>query len=369
MWSIARQTFIRNSRFRKDLLFHIGLNILFMTMLGYLLQSAMNPSYKIPKVKVYYMDEGNQETSSLLNDIKSFSKEVSADFERIDTITKGKRFVRERENTLLLVLKNNEFIVYQNDFYPVANSVVNSLLQQTKNRYNAIYEVKELNEKAAIDKSESGVTIEELSKNQSTSSFEYYAVTQLTAAVLYFVYWVSAQVSSERKSLLYQRLRITGITFLSYILGKLLGYYGIIISTIFVMFLYGKYVLGANYGTNYIALFSIITTLIFSVIALGLLIGSFSTNSNKATQIVGGLFLPVLIFLGGGYTPFNDRIGGVFGILTNISPLRWANRSIFQMIFLKDYSLFWISNTINVVIASGLLFFLYRYLKREGDAL
>ena len=75
-------------------------------------------------------------------------------------------------------------------------------------------------------------------------------------------------------------------------------------------------------------------------------------------------FIPVMVLLGGGYVPLEVMAqGGSFLYkLSDISPLKWINQSIFRVIYDNDFSLVPTAIMINLaaaavfIMASSLLY-------------
>ncbi len=69
-------------------------------------------------------------------------------------------------------------------------------------------------------------------------------------------------------------------------------------------------------------------------IGLGL---AFIIKSETTVLSFLNLVIPLLVFLGGGYIPI-DNYNKTVLMLSNLSPVRWINKSIFQVIYSNDFS-------------------------------
>ena len=75
--------------------------------------------------------------------------------------------------------------------------------------------------------------------------------------------------------------------------------------------------------------------------------------------------IPVIVMLGGGYVPV-DVMGEFFRKLSVISPVKWANQAIFNVIYNSDLSYVPVSIAINLMVAALLITVSSIAYKKEG---
>jgi ABC-2 type transport system permease protein len=64
--------------------------------------------------------------------------------------------------------------------------------------------------------------------------------------------------------------------------------------------------------------------------------------------------IPVLVFLGGSYAPVDGFQNKTFQAITYLSPVRWVNRSIFDVIYNSNYSK--VSTAILINLCAAVIF-------------
>ena len=75
----------------------------------------------------------------------------------------------------------------------------------------------------------------------------------------------------------------------------------------------------------------------------------------------------VYMFLGGSYISIENLNNELLMKLTNLSPMRWANNAIFNIIYANDYSKFYSTLTLNFGIATVLFLISMGLFKRMEE--
>lgn len=120
-----------------------------------------------------------------------------------------------------------------------------------------------------------------------------------------------------------------------------------------VVILFSKYVLNAYWGEHIWVVLLVLISEVLMTISLGA--GTaFALKNEGAAMGILNTFIPVMVLLGGGYVPLEVMAqGGSFLYkLSDISPLKWINQSIFRVIYDNDFSLVPTAIMINLAVAA-----------------
>lgn len=85
-------------------------------------------------------------------------------------------------------------------------------------------------------------------------------------------------------------------------------------------------------------------------ISIGVGLGFIFKNENVANGVLN-FMIPVMVFLGGSYMSVDTFGSKTFQAITYLSPVRWVNRSIFDVIYNNNYSKVPYAIMINIIIA------------------
>jgi len=98
---------------------------------------------------------------------------------------------------------------------------------------------------------------------------------------------------------------------------------------------------------------------------LGVGLGFLFKNENVAGGVLN-FMIPILVFFGGSYMPVDGFGNKIFQLMSYISPVRWVNRSIFDVIYNNDYSKVPITIIINLTVAVAFLAASSLIFRKEG---
>ena len=157
-------------------------------------------------------------------------------------------------------------------------------------------------------------------------------------------------IAHEKNSKTRDRILISPVKKYEFLIGKTIG--GVIgtIIQIAIVILFSKYVLRANWGNDIFTVLLIFISQIVMAISIGVGLGFIFKNENVANGILN-FMIPVIVFLGGSYMPVDGFGSKTFQAITYLSPVRWVNRSIFDVIYNNNYSKVSSAILINIGIA------------------
>ena len=132
-----------------------------------------------------------------------------------------------------------------------------------------------------------------------------------------------------------------------------------------VTYILAKLLLNINYGSNPIIFPLAVIPFLILVNGIGIIIPAIFKEEETTGTIINNVITPILTFLGGGYVALGEDLGGLLNIITNISPLRWFNRSIFRYVYSGDSSILKLWLTIGVVALIAFVLVIYIIGKRS----
>jgi len=117
-----------------------------------------------------------------------------------------------------------------------------------------------------------------------------------------------------------------------------------------IVILFSRYALGVDWGESPGIVFLIMATEAFMATSLG--IGAaFIFKSEGAMSGILNIMIPLMVFLGGGYVPLEQFNSEILLNIAKISPVRWANDTIFKVIYAGNFNDVFTTIAINLIAA------------------
>lgn len=353
MFQITRKILLNHIRKPKYLLFEMMFPIFLMMLIGAILTNSFYTGEKKSKLQVFYLDQGNEETKKVLEAVKSKEKDFGIELKHIDSKEKGKIQARVNKN-VFVHLDNEKIKIYSNEKRISDGAKAMGIFKGVANANNAITEMykinpSKVNEILQGESNELKIPIEEIDKFNPMTSYDYYGVVDITMMMIYAINFPLGDLIFDRRNHIKDRFKITGLRNFEYYMGSMIAYLIISIIVILPSFLFSSFMLGTKWGNNPLLSFGFIQLFCLSSISLGMAIAVKGKSYNKAQDILSYI-LPVFSFLGGAYVPLEDTVGGIFGLLTNVSPLRWINRGLFRYIYSNDCSIMIASAVVSIIV-------------------
>jgi ABC-2 type transport system permease protein len=217
--------------------------------------------------------------------------------------------------------------------------------------------------RSSIVSMEKGVIQTMFAYKESGESIKPNAAQQSVPAWLVFsMYFIVIPIAlvfhTEKSNGTYQRIRSINLRSRYIIAGKMVSYYMLSMIQVVAMLLVGRYIvplLGGDtiqFGNSYFGLFAIASFTAFNAISYGLLVSSFSKNTQMAGAM-GSVLVIIFAAIGGIMVP-KFIMPKNLQLLSNISPLSWGMEG-FLDIMLRKGSLFDIIPECLLLLGAGLL--------------
>lgn len=371
MLAVTKNVILKTLKNPKYLIFNAILPIILILLIGGLIGNAgVNGSSNINKNVYYTISNSSKEVNESFNILKkSFTKgDIQFNFIKAtnenDALNKVKK-----DGDLYLNIDNNKAEIYtiakDNTSYAVLSSALQGI---NKSIYVAgeVYKNDYFSAKSVMDaKATIPVTLK--SKDLAPSGYNYYGVVEIPMICLFIMLFPLNGYKEDKVKNIKERILLSGVNNKKYIIGNTIGYFLLSFLITGPGFLITKFFLNVNWGSDAILYYIAIQTLAFLSISIGTLLINVIGDLDKVMTLIQTAVLPILSFLGGAYIsiPYSGSMG-IFGYITDISPLRWINKGLFLGIYNGENSLL-IYTMIAFVIIGLCLTGLTLVLDRKGE--
>jgi len=331
--NIAYYTALRNFKDKRMLAIILLFPIVLILILGTALESMFSPRM-LAAAKVAYLnvDKGTlgRQLDVVLNDeeIQSYVTllSVTDTAEGLAAVGSGsvEAFVYVPEDYSSKLLRGEQAEVYLHT--PLQHPMIRGLLTNYTDSLNTQLVLADLGQTAAPIWN-SYVTDSSISKQgKAPRAIDYYAVQTLLQVMLMGAWYGIGSIQDDRDKNTITRLRTAPISRWKELLGKTLANVLVLFVQAAVVVLFSLLVYKANWSGESIII--IATLMLFSVltIAMGLLIGTLTSDSNKAF----GLLWCVMLFFSISAGAFGTAD---LGIWARLSPNYYAKTALFTTIY------------------------------------
>jgi len=354
--SIAIKEMKHDFRDRRTLLFMLGFPIVLMLILGLALTNAFSSEISVGDVKVAVKDATGG--GPLSEAFAGFAKEVGktgVTFEPLKPGASGREEVENNHVSGYVELTNQGISLYGSSRDAIESNIVQGMLASFTDKYNAAAAVARIEPaKTEMVLATGGSDyIRELSvdANRTPGSVDYYALAMTVMVGMWAAMGAGALIQGEVLRGTAVRLVIAPIRKSEIFVGKMLG--GIISNLLCVMviILFSKYVFKAYWGHHMGVVIAVLVSEVIMAMSLGLA-GSYLLKGTASRGVIS-LVVQLMSFFGGAYFPIlDDEGGGLMGFLVNLSPIRWANHGLTQVIYADNVSAAWPVLMLNIGFAA-----------------
>ena len=343
-------------RDRKSLVMMILFPIALIVVLSAAFKTNFASSIDIGTPKVLYSIEGKGAISD--NFKKGFienGKNFKIEFVKMGDMDSAKKKLISKEYDAIIEMKsNNKIEFYKSELESIKAGMVESILSTYVQEFNVIVEVSKVNPQIINsllrDNNSNYSTINSLNKAIQPSSLDYYTIVEIALIIMYAGMTGLFGIANEKNSKTRDRILISPVKKYEFLIGKTIGAVIGTIIQIAIVILFSKYILHANWGNDIFTVLLIFISQIFMAISIGVGLGFIFKNENVANGILN-FMIPVMVFLGGSYMPLDDMGSKTFQAITYLSPVRWVNKSIFDVIYNNNYSKVSTAILINIGVA------------------
>lgn len=358
IFRIMKKELLQNFRDKQAMFWMIVFPIIMIFILGNSLSAFFGQEdLSVPKTKVVYnIKEDTKETKNLEKFFIDSKESLNMEFVKNDDKDKIISDIKLGKYDCYLEIKSDKDIaVYSNDIKNFNASLITNLIETYVEKTNAIESIKDKNPIGLrfvdTDSSVNFVKTKSLDSVKQPTSLDYYSVTMLTMTILYSTLTGAMAVTGERVRGTMKRISCSPVSKFSVYTGKMIACCIVVGIQVSLLFLFTKYMFDANWGSDLTSIMLILVSLIIFTVSLGMGFARMFKNPNLMSTIIHMLIV-LMNFLGGGYVRL-DMFGknNILTVIAKISPIKWTNESIFNIIYGNDYSLVMTAVVINLSLA------------------
>jgi len=168
--------------------------------------------------------------------------------------------------------------------------------------------------------------------SKGMTSADYYAISMFTMITFYSIMSAMNLVLSDRQLGAVNRIRLTGVSNVHILLGKLMGGMFATGVQLTVLYIFTRFVMQVNWGSHHLQILGVTASLIYLSIAIGIGLAS-GIRNESFLMVASNAVIPIFAFLGGSYVPLSTLNSEFINQLSNISPIKWVNDSLFYLVF------------------------------------
>ncbi|ANS74758.1 ABC transporter permease [Paenibacillus yonginensis] len=365
---ITRKELLIQLRNKQTFLFMIAFPIVLILILGSALTNAFSAETTVDSMKLLYRD--NAQNAQLKESWKAFSevlKQEGVELTALPSGTDGKQEVQDDLYTGYAELDDNGIHYYGSSQHQIENNIVQSMLSVYADRYNLAAAAIKIDPAsvqpivAGVDSFGDFIPETSLNKEKQPGSIDYYAIAMSTMIALYASMSSTTLIQGEHSRRTSIRLSASPVSKGEIFAGKVIGATLINFVCVMVVVLFSGLVFGADWGSHYGAVALVLLTLVALSVSLGLFCGYlFKEASSGRTFIV--ILIQVFSFIGGAYFPVGDDFSGHLAL---ISPLRWANQALNQIIYADQASAALPVAVFNMALVAVFLILSGIYMRRQ----
>lgn len=344
--SIAFKEIKQDFRDRRTLIFMLGFPIILMLILGLALTNAFSGEMSVGDLKVVVKDTTGG--GPLSEAFAAFTKETGKMGITFDSLPAGMNGRTEVENNRYVdyvELSGQGISLYGSSRSTIESNIVQGMLTSFADKYNAakaVAQTEPAQVQAVFGSGAGSDYIQELSinANRTPGSIDYYALALTVMVGMWAAMPAGGLIQREIGRGTAVRLVTAPIRKSEIFAGKVLGGIASSFLCVIVIIVFSKYVFKAYWGEHMGIVLIVMLSEVIMALSLGLAFSYLLKGS--ASRGIISLIVQLMSFFGGAYFPIGDDSGGgIMGVLVNLSPIRWGNHGLTQVIYGNDVSAAW----------------------------
>ncbi|EHI70408.1 SagG family ABC transporter permease subunit [Streptococcus ictaluri] len=325
-------------RNRTALLMMVIFPILMIMILSFAFKSSFNTTSAVPKLSIRYHLEGKKTPyqQNFVDFLKVLKKELQLEAKETQAIGRAKKDVSEGKISALLEVESNQSIkVTTNKINQENADLINMLVTNFVDNAKTYDSIATLYPQslAQIKKRQADyIKTSSVQTSKGMTSADYYAISMFTMITFYSILSAMNLVLSDYQHRTMSRIRLTGVSNSNLLLGKLIGEMIATGVQLGILYLFTRFVMLVNWGTNDWQIIGVTASLVYLSVAIGIGLASFIHNE-AFLMVASNAIIPIFAFLGGSYIPLSVLNSAFINQLSNLSPIKWVNDSLFYLIF------------------------------------
>ncbi len=352
--------------------------IILIIILGAAFSGTFDSTIKLGEINVLYTIDENVNTADPMFE-KAFNsfrdgmnKEHDIKFEETEDINVGMAGIENKQYDAYFHITGDPVRadMYKNESSGFKTGIVENAMGSFLDTYVTMSVIARNNPAAltAQQSPDSGgyVKISSIDRKRQPGSTDYYAITMLTLFLLYATLTGFWGVRSEIEEKTAARILCSPTTNYQLLAGKVLGGITVTILQALVVILFSGLILKADWGEDLFTVALLVISYSIMAVSIGVALAYMIRNGEAASGILNSV-IPVLVFLGGGYVPL-ETMNANLSTIASISPVKWINSALLNVIYDGNYSSVAVSVCINLGMAVLFIVFSVVFSKRGNRA-
>ncbi|WP_223069387.1 ABC transporter permease [Paenibacillus caui] len=370
---IARKELLIHLRDKRTFIFMIAFPLVLILILGTALTNAFSSNLAVGDMNLLYKDNiRNGQLASSWGQFVQASQQEGITFTKAAADEDGLKTVQDDQYTAYAELSDDGIKYYGSPKNAIENNIIQGMLTVYADKFNlaaAAFKADPSPSSVAnitVASGSFGNFIQEtsLNKDKQPGSIDYYAISMTTMIAFYACLPASALIQNERTRRTAIRLGASPVSKIEIFTGKVLATTIVNFLCIAIVVLFSRLAFKAEWGSHYISIALVLLTEVVLAVSFGLAC-SYLFNGGAARAFIF-IVIQVISFVGGAYFPI-DITSGVVHQISQLSPLRWANQGLTQIIYSDQASAAIPVIVLNVGLSAALLIVSGLYMrKREG---
>ncbi|MBD3922493.1 ABC transporter permease [Paenibacillus sp. PR3] len=359
IWHIAWREIKVNLRDMRTFVLMLAFPIVLMLILGMALTNAFTSGLSLGDMNLLYRDTAdNPQLEASWDQFTAAIAKEGVTLTPAPVDTDGKAEVSADHYTAYAEISNNGIAFFGGVMHTLESNVLQGMLATFADRYNlaaaAMIDSPEKAEAILTDTYAGGDFVAEtaLGSEKKPGSIDYYAMAMTTMVAFYSCMSGSFLIRGERLRNTAIRLSAAPVSKGTIFAGKVIGCTAINFLCVAAVFLFSKFVFKADWGDHYAAVLLVLLTEVLLAVSIGL--GCSYLFMEDGGRLVVLIFTQIASFLGGAYFPVDDATN-FMKIARDISPMRWANQALTQIIYGHDWLAAMPAIGLNTAVAAAFL--------------
>jgi len=329
------KTYVRH---KQSFALMVAFPIVLMAVLGFALTNAFSAEPSMGEIKLLYTD--TIQSPELKQGWESFRKgleERGAVWTELKPGVDAAKEVSQNRVTAYLEVSDSGIRAHIRDGAGVEENIVEGMLTAFADRYNlasaAFKQSPQTGMKLAAalaNPQEAAIKETSLNPDRIPGSMDYYALVMSTMIAFYACLPSSQLIRGERQRHTDIRLVSSPLRKGELFAGKVLGSTAVNFLMVVIVVLFSKLVFHAEWGSHPAAVLAVLFTEVLVAVSVGL--GASYLIKGEGGRPALMIFTQIASFLGGAYFPV-PLMNGFLGAMTLISPLKWANDGLIDVIY------------------------------------
>jgi ABC-2 type transport system permease protein len=326
-----------------------------MLILGMALTNAFGTQVSVGEIHVLVKDESGG--GPLAQAFTAFSKEMDhsdISFEMAQEGVDGRSEVEENKYAGYVEIKEHTIDFYGSSRSAIESNIVQGMVAVFTDKYNAVSAAAKVDpgREAAVlagagDRDHIAET--SIAAGRTPGSMDYYAVAMAVMIAMWGAMSASALIRSEVVNGTMNRLAAAPVRKGEIFAGKVLGNFVLNAICVLLIVFISKFVFHAYWGDHLGLALAVLLTGLVMAISFGLAVSYLLNGAGARGAIM--LIVQLASFFGGAYFPLGDGGRGFWGFIVGLSPIRWGNRALTELIYNSSFTAAWQTIGLNIGLA------------------